>query len=43
MGFATILIPGGNDSILLSALPILATHAAVAYCVMLVSPEVGAG
>jgi hypothetical protein len=35
MGFATILIPGGNDSILLSALPSLAIHAAVAYCVML--------
>jgi hypothetical protein len=35
MGFATILIPGGNDSILLSALPSLAVHAAVAYCVML--------
>ncbi len=35
MGFATILIPGGNDSILLSALPSLAVHAAAAYCVML--------
>ena len=35
MGFATILIPGGNDSLLLSALPSLAMHGAVAYFAML--------
>jgi uncharacterized membrane protein YedE/YeeE len=35
MGFATILIPGGNDSLLLSALPSLAVHGAVAYLAML--------
>ena len=35
MGFATILIPGGNDRLLLSALPSLAMHGAVAYFAML--------
>jgi toxin CptA len=35
MGFATILIPGGNDSLLLSAMPSLAVHGAVAYLAML--------
>jgi hypothetical protein len=35
MGFATILIPGGNDSLLLSALPSLAMHGALAYVTML--------
>ncbi len=35
MGFATVLVPGGNDSLLLSALPSLAVHAAVAYLAML--------
>jgi toxin CptA len=35
MGFATILVPGGNDFLLLSALPSLAMHGAVAYFAML--------
>ncbi len=35
MGFATILVPGGNDSLLLSALPSLAMHGAAAYLAML--------
>src|SRR5271167_2978809 len=35
MGFATILVPGGNDTLLLSALPSLAMHGAVAYLAML--------
>jgi hypothetical protein len=35
MGFAAILIPGGNDSLLLSALPSLALHGAAAYLAML--------
>jgi uncharacterized membrane protein YedE/YeeE len=35
MGFAAILIPGGNDTLLLSALPSLAMHGAVAYTAML--------
>jgi uncharacterized protein len=35
MGFATILIPGGNDSLLLSTLPSLAMHGALAYVTML--------
>jgi len=35
MGFAAILIPGGNDSLLLSALPSLEMHGAVAYFAML--------
>jgi hypothetical protein len=34
MGFATILVPGGNDTLLLSALPSLAAHGAVAYLTM---------
>jgi sulfur transporter len=34
MGFATILVPGGNDTLLLSALPSLAAHGAVAYLAM---------
>jgi uncharacterized membrane protein YedE/YeeE len=35
MGFATILVPGGNDTLLLSALPSLAMHGALAYVTML--------
>jgi toxin CptA len=35
MGFATILVPGGNDFLLLSALPSLAMHGAVAYLAMM--------
>ncbi len=35
MGLATVLVPGGNDSLLLSALPSLAAHGAVAYLAML--------
>jgi len=34
MGFATILVPGGNDTLLLSALPSLAAHGTVAYLAM---------
>jgi uncharacterized protein len=35
MGFAIILVPGGNDTLLLSALPSLARHGALAYLSML--------
>ena len=35
MGFAIILIPGGNDTLLLHALPSLSRHGAVAYLSML--------
>ncbi len=35
MGFATILVPGGNDTLLLSALQSLELHGAVAYLAML--------
>jgi len=35
MGFAIILIPGGNATLLLSALPSLARHGALAYLSML--------
>jgi hypothetical protein len=35
MGFAIILVPGGNATLLLSALPSLARHGALAYLSML--------
>jgi uncharacterized protein len=35
MGLAATLVPGGNDVLLLSALPSLALHGAVAYAAML--------
>jgi sulfur transporter len=35
MGFAATLVPGGNDVLLLNALPSLALHGAFAYLAML--------
>lgn len=35
MGFAATLVPGGNDMLLLSALPSLASHGVIAYSAML--------
>ena len=37
MGAASVLLPGGNDSLVLAGLPVLAPHALIGYAAMLVA------
>lgn len=41
MGIGAALVPGGNDVLLLNAIPGLATHAIPAYLAMLVGIAMG--